>query len=475
MSTWSNARARATAVVVAGIGSALLLSACQVGLNDSDAQKATDNATGLNAPDTGGAPKPTKRPDALAPNGTARLDGSTQGSLTASAVADYNAGGSAAEISIGNSGAQRAFQRLCTGGIDMVDSARSISARELEVCQEHGLQVVQLQVASDAVVVAIKSETDVGGDCLTMGQVDDIYRAGSPVTNWRDVGYANVPIRVGGPDRSSNAFDFFGRSVLGAPEPSMTYLRSDYLAYPDDAMARIFVVGFPLARERAKLAAHYEQLSASRRTALTAANTTLASAKVTAANALRERRKGIVDGRSAADQRRDAARLTAARQSVAAAQAEVNRQRSLLADLAVPLKQTTEARKAIDGLRGRVAYFRYTYYELFEDDLRPFEISTDGTKNCVFPSESTITSGAYPLSRRLLVTTTTRSLERNEVEDFLTTYLTGARQDAISARLLPIPEAVVTQQLAWLRGTEPPRVLTPGDLSSVEPEPEQAQ
>ena len=45
-------------------------------------------------------------------------------------------------------------------------------------------------------------------------------------------------------------------------------------------------------------------------------------------------------------------------------------------------------------------YVRFSYYELFEDQLRPFEITLpDGQRNCVFPSQRTITSGEYPLAR----------------------------------------------------------------------------
>ena len=69
-------------------------------------------------------------------------------------------------------------------------------------------------------------------------------------------------------------------------------------------------------------------------------------------------------------------------------------------------------------------YARFSDYELFEEELRPFEItSPDGHRNCVFPSQTTIASGIYPLSTQVLITTTTRSLKRDEVTDFLKDYL----------------------------------------------------
>ena len=45
-------------------------------------------------------------------------------------------------------------------------------------------------------------------------------------------------------------------------------------------------------------------------------------------------------------------------------------------------------------------YARFSYYELFEEELRPFEITTpDGHRNCVFPSQTTIASGDLPARR----------------------------------------------------------------------------
>ena len=91
-------------------------------------------------------------------------------------------------------------------------------------------------------------------------------------------------------------------------------------------------------------------------------------------------------------------------------------------------RTVNDARNAYNRYRGHVAYFRFSYYELFEDQLRPFEITEPGGRmNCIFPSQRTITSGEYPLARQLLITTTTRSLARAEVRDFMQHYLRTAQ------------------------------------------------
>ena len=164
------------------------------------------------------------------PTGVVDIDGSTSGSMTPTEIDGYQTTTDAAQVNVADNGEDQAFQELCAGQIDLVDSARPISRAEWEACQAVGLDVVQFQVAAEAIVVAIKSETDVGADCLSTDQVRDLYRAGSPLTNWSQepLGYDDVPLKVGGPNPDNTGFGFFGRYVLGAPEPSRVDLRSDY-------------------------------------------------------------------------------------------------------------------------------------------------------------------------------------------------------------------------------------------------------
>ncbi len=74
----------------------------------------------------------------------------------------------------------------------------------------------------------------------------------------------------------------------------------------------------------------------------------------------------------------------------------------------------------------------------------------DDQPSCVFPSADTILSGQYPLSRPLLITATTRSLERPEVADFLSFYLRRSRTLAAEQRLVPETSSAVATQLGWI-------------------------
>ena len=411
------------------------------------------------------------------PSGIVDLDGSTSGSLTPAEVALYEATPNAAEVRYGNNGEDQAFQELCAGQIDLVDSARPISRAEWEACQAVGLDVVQFQVASEGIVVAIKSETDVGADCLTVDQVRDIYRAGSPLTNWSQapLGFDDVPLKVGGPSTENTGFGFFGRYILGAPEPSRVDLRSDYYLAETDEEARLFVVGQPWMQVRA---AQYDDAARVRAQAdqeLQNARKEMLAARDELEIALAEREKGIRDERPPADKAKDQQRVDKAFERRSEARNRLNAALARYKTVDGRYSGIARARTIYNGYRGHVAYFRFSYYELFEDQLRPFEITRpDGQTNCIFPSQRTITSGEYPLSRQLLITTTTRSLARNEVRDFMRHYLESAQEIAEDQRLVALPDETVRIEQGWLEG-QAPQLFAPDDTATAPATPVQSE
>jgi hypothetical protein len=65
----------------------------------------------------------------------------------------------------------------------------------------------------------------------------------------------------------------------------------------------------------------------------------------------------------------------------------------------------------------------------------------------VFPSQTTITNGSYPLSRPLLLYVARHNLEREEVRGFLRGSVEEAQRLASAARLVPVPETVLQRNL----------------------------
>ena len=293
--------------------------------------------------------------------GVVQISGN-RGSLTPGEVLRFNQSGAATDVRMSYDGEDAAFAALCSGEIDVVDSSRTASEAELAACREVGLDLVQFQVASDAVVVATRNESDMGGDCLTTDQVREVYRAGSPVTRWSQLGdgYDEVPLKVAGPDPENSAFDFFGQHVLDAPQPSMTNLRSDYKAFDTDQGSRMFVVG----RERDELlAAQLRDRTRRRDLAIDQLQTQYqvvndAKAEVQAASA--EVEKGIRDQRPPATQRADQERKDRAWEVLGVAQARMRALEARKRAITEVWEKSEKARQRLTDARGNVAYFRFS-------------------------------------------------------------------------------------------------------------------
>jgi phosphate transport system substrate-binding protein len=467
-------RFAAPALLALGLAGALVLTAC----SQSDQQDASDLVANAQAQDYAAqqaAQRRVSKANAALPertSGQVAIDGLTTATLTSDEVTRYNATGSSTTLKVSQHTQDQAFQELCAGKIDLVNSERRITRAEWEACQSVGLDVVQFQIASEGVVIAIRSESDVGGDCLTTDQVQEIWRAGSPITNWSQLGLDDIPLKVGGPSQSGfpASFDAFGKIVLGSAAPSQNDLRSDYFSYDRFDQARQFLSGGTHNNKLAQKYADRARQLGQRKSELVSARQVRVDAQDELSTAKAERAKGIKDKRTPAAQAKDEARVVAA--SAAATKADhaaaVARTRYEAAKSRAAV--AADARRAVETSIGHVLYTRFSSYELFEEEMRPFEISLpDGHRNCVFPSQTTITSGDYPLSTQLLVTTTTRSLARKEVQGFLTHYLNASQDAAANAQLIGLPNDTLKAELEWVDGTRAPVLVVPaaGDATTT--------
>jgi len=91
-------------------------------------------------------------------------------------------------------------------------------------------------------------------------------------------------------------------------------------------------------------------------------------------------------------------------------------------------------RKDVNGL----GFFGLSYYEKHRQHLKA--VAIEGPKGTVLPSAETVLSGRYrPLSRPLFLYVNQAAMERKEVRDFVTTYLTQAPQVVASVGYVPLP------------------------------------
>jgi ABC-type phosphate transport system substrate-binding protein len=488
--------AHGIAAGAAGLGAAVLV-ACGVQTSDSG------TPTVELPTQTGGTAqvRPATAPLPPAPENTVRVDGLRAG-ISEAATRGFVAR-SSVEVALIRAAEDQAFADLCAGRVDVVEVARVPTEAEAAACRERGVEVSDpLQVAADAIVVATKNEADVGGDCVTVDQARDMFRAGSPYTTWSQLGFFDLPLTATGRQDGSPSFELFGQVVLGLPDASLADVRADYVAERTDRLEREEVAGAQrVLAARRRIDRYVDRLrdqTADRRERALDAAVARADRQVIARiereNSARERRGDVLTPLEAAEVvRRNAERVTRAKAAAAArVDARFDRElrdrgrrfgRGVLAEARAP---------------GVVGAFRFGYYELFEDQLRPLEIDPGGPvtadgqpvkpteetadgeaifpgPSCVFPSPATITTGSYPLARRIYLFTSAQALERDEVVAYVEAFLQGAPALAGRERLVPISDAQLADGLAIARNggrTPPPQAAPPPTTATAPAAPE---
>ena len=146
------------------------------------------------------------------------------------------------EVSVGVAGTGGGFERFCRGETDMSNASRPIEDEEREACEKKGIRFLELHVANDGLSVVVNPEND-WAECLTVDQLKQIWRPGSKVESWNDVGdgFPDEKLSLAGPGTDSGTFDYFTEAVVGRAKAS----RGDYTASEDD---NVLVQG--VARDR---------------------------------------------------------------------------------------------------------------------------------------------------------------------------------------------------------------------------------
>ena len=164
-------------------------------------------------------------------SGVITADGSsTVGPFTTKAAEDFRATGGV-DVTVGISGTGGGFERFCAGETDISNASRAIKDEEAAICAENGVEFVEFQVATDALTNVVNPEND-WATCLTVEQLNEIWKPGSQVTNWNQVdpSYPDVPLKLYGAGTDSGTFDYFTDVINGEEGAS----RSDFSATEDD-------------------------------------------------------------------------------------------------------------------------------------------------------------------------------------------------------------------------------------------------
>jgi phosphate transport system substrate-binding protein len=163
--------------------------------------------------------------------GSISADGSSTVGPYVTAAAESFREESGTNVTVGISGTGGGFERFCRGETDLSNASRPIEDDEKAICEENGVEYVELQVANDALTVVVNNANDWAA-CLTVDELNAIWKPDSKVSSWQDVRaeFPDQPIKLFGPGTDSGTFDYFTEVVNGEGGAS----RTDYQASEDD-------------------------------------------------------------------------------------------------------------------------------------------------------------------------------------------------------------------------------------------------
>jgi phosphate transport system substrate-binding protein len=197
-------------------------------------------------------------------SGSISISGSSTVEPISSAVAQkFSSFNPDVSLRVDGPGTGDGFALFCDGNIDVADASRPIKAEEVEICEENGVEFVELKVAIDGIAVLTSPEND-AVDCLTFA---DLYALLGPESegfdSWADASelaqelggtndFPDVPLVVTAPGEESGTYDSFVELVLeeiavderGQPEDG-PFVRPDYQASPNDNVIIEGITGNP--------------------------------------------------------------------------------------------------------------------------------------------------------------------------------------------------------------------------------------
>lgn len=164
--------------------------------------------------------------------------------ITQAVAEEFSTGNPGVEVSVGVSGTGGGFEKFCNGETDIQNASRPIEQEEIELCEQNGVEYVELEVALDGLSVVVNPANDFVA-CLTVDRLKAIWEPGSTVESWSQVdpSFPDRPLTLYGAGTDSGTFDYFTDAIVGEEGAS----RSDYTGSEDDNVLVQGVAGDPNA------------------------------------------------------------------------------------------------------------------------------------------------------------------------------------------------------------------------------------
>jgi phosphate transport system substrate-binding protein len=158
-------------------------------------------------------------------------------------------------VSVEGPGTGDGFELFCTGETEISDASRPIDEEEVQVCEENGIEYVELEVALDGISVLTATDNAQASGCLAKA---DLYALVGPESEGFDqwsaanglgeevggiaVPYPDAPLAITAPGEESGTYDAFVELAgfedigieRGLSEDEAATTRADYQASAND-------------------------------------------------------------------------------------------------------------------------------------------------------------------------------------------------------------------------------------------------
>jgi phosphate transport system substrate-binding protein len=169
-------------------------------------------------------------------SGTISIEGSsTVQPITQAAAELFREEYPDAKIEVGGAGTSDGFEAFCQGDTQISDASRPIDvAEEVPVCEENGVEYIEIPVAYDGISVVVNKQNDWATD-VTSDELKTMWEpaAEDKITQWSQVrsDWPDRELSLYGPGTESGTYEFFNEVIVGNEEEVN---RSDYEASEDD-------------------------------------------------------------------------------------------------------------------------------------------------------------------------------------------------------------------------------------------------
>lgn len=136
------------------------------------------------------------------------------------------------KVTVGVSGTGGGFKKFCAGETDISNASRPIKQEEIDLCQQNGIEYVELPISYDGLSVVVNPQNTFV-QCLTVDELKKMWEpaAEGKITNWNQIrpDFPDQKLGLYGAGTDSGTYDYFMDAIVGEEES-----RGDYTASEDD-------------------------------------------------------------------------------------------------------------------------------------------------------------------------------------------------------------------------------------------------